>query len=257
MTIPKYILLSIINTITTILPISNTAHINFLKNIFETNIFNHQTSFYITINIGIIFSIIYILTKLIYIDKNILSKLNIKKIKIFTYITITSLIPITLYYILYKHTSYLQTHFFIKKLTPIFCIINAFILLIANKNINKEKNIKLSNLIFINIINTLSIIPGISNISLTLLTTKLLKYSKRQSIIITLLTTLFYAIYLFIPQITQLTYPIYSYIISIITTLIISKIFINYLIRLYSNNKLSKISIYLIFLSIFILYWFR
>lgn len=257
MTIPKYILLSIINTITTILPISNTAHINFLKNIFETNIFNHQASFYITINIGIIFSIIYILTKLIYIDKNILSKSNIKKIKIFTYITITSLIPITLYYILYKHTSYLQTHFFIKKLTPIFCIINAFILLIANKNINKEKNIKLSNLIFINIINTLSIIPGISNISLTLLTTKLLKYSKRQSIIITLLTTLFYAIYLFIPQITQLTYPIYSYIISIITTLIISKIFINYLIRLYSNNKLSKISIYLIFLSIFILYWFR
>lgn len=257
MTIPKYILLSIINTITTILPISNTAHINFLKNIFETNIFNHQTSFYITINIGIIFSIIYILTKLIYIDKNILSKSNIKKIKIFTYTTITSLIPITLYYILYKHTSYLQTHFFIKKLTPIFCIINAIILLIANKNINKEKNIKLSNLIFINIINTLSIIPGISNISLTLLTTKLLKYSKRQSIIITLLTTLFYAIYLFIPQITQLTYPIYSYIISIITTLIISKIFINYLIRLYSNNKLSKISIYLIFLSIFILYWFR
>ena len=257
MTIPKYILLSIINTITTILPISNTAHINFLKNIFETNIFNHQTSFYITINIGIIFSIIYILTKLIYIDKNILSKSNIKKIKIFTYITITSLIPITLYYILYKHTSYLQTHFFIKKLTPIFCIINAFILLIANKNINKEKNIKLSNLIFINIINSLTIIPGISNISLTLLTTKLLKYSKRQSIIITLLTTLFYAIYLFIPQITQLTYPIYSYIISIITTLIISKIFINYLIRLYSNNKLSKISIYLIFLSIFILYWFR
>ena len=257
MTIPKYILLSIINTITTILPISNTAHINFLKNIFETNIFNHQTSFYITINIGIIFSIIYILTKLIYIDKNILSKSNIKKIKIFTYITITSLIPITLYYILYKHTSYLQTHFFIKKLTPIFCIINAIILLIANKNINKEKNIKLSNLIFINIINSLTIIPGISNISLTLLTTKLLKYSKRQSIIITLLTTLFYAIYLFIPQITQLTYPIYSYIISIITTLIISKIFINYLIRLYSNNKLSKISIYLIFLSIFILYWFR
>ena len=93
MTIPKYILLSIINTITTILPISNTAHINFLKNIFETNIFNHQTSFYITINIGIIFSIIYILTKLIYIDKNILSKSNIKKIKIFTYTTITSLIP--------------------------------------------------------------------------------------------------------------------------------------------------------------------
>ena len=257
MTIPKYILLSIINTITTILPISNTAHINFLKNIFETNIFNHQTSFYITINIGIIFSIIYILTKLIYIDKNILSKSNIKKIKIFTYTTITSLIPITLYYILYKHTSHLQSQFFIKKLTPIFCIINAFILLIANKNINKEKNIKLSNLIFINIINSLTIIPGISNISLTLLTTKLLKYSKRQSIIITLLTTLFYAIYLFNPQITQLTYPIYSYIISIITTLIISKIFINYLIRLYSNNKLSKISIYLIFLSIFILYWFR
>ena len=257
MTIPKYILLSIINTITTILPISNTAHINFLKNIFETNIFNHQTSFYITTNIGIIFSIIYILTKLIYIDKNILSKSNIKKIKIFTYTTITSLIPITLYYILYKHISNLQSQFFIKKLTPIFCIINAFILLIANKNINKEKNIKLSNLIFINIINSLTIIPGISNISLTLLTTKLLKYSKRQSIIITLLTTLFYAIYLFIPQITQLTYPIYSYIISIITTLIISKIFINYLIRLYSNNKLSKISIYLIFLSIFILYWFR
>ena len=100
MTIPKYILLSIINTITTILPISNTAHINFLKNIFETNIFNHQASFYITINIGIIFSIIYILTKLIYIDKNILSKSNIKKIKIFTYTTNTSLIPITLYYIL-------------------------------------------------------------------------------------------------------------------------------------------------------------
>ena len=159
--------------------------------------------------------------------------------------------------ILYKHISNLQSQFFIKKLTPIFCIINAFILLIANKNINKEKNIKLSNLIFINIINSLTIIPGISNISLTLLTTKLLKYSKRQSIIITLLTTLFYAIYLFIPQNTQLTYPIYSYIISIITTIIISKIFINYLIRLYSNNKLSKISIYLIFLSIFILYWFR
>lgn len=257
MTIPKYIILSIINTITTILPISNSAHINFLKNIFETNIFNHQESFYITINIGIIFSIIYILIKLIKFDKKILSISNINKVKILTYTTITSLIPITLYYILHKHTSYLQSQFFIKKLTPIFCIINAVILLIANKNINKEKNIKLSNLIFVNIINSLTIIPGISNISLTLLTTKLLKYSKRQSIIITLLTTLFYTLYLFIPQITQITYPIYSYIICIITTIIISKIFISYLIRLYNNNKLSKISIYLIILSIFILYWFR
>lgn len=257
MTIPKYIILSIINTITTILPISNPAHINFLKNIFETNIFNHQISFYITTNIGIIFPIIYILIKLITFDKKLLSKPNINKIKILTYIIITSLIPITSFYLISKYTTYFQSRFFIKKITPIICIINAILLLLSNKNNNKEKNIKLSNLIFINIINTLSIIPGISNITLTLLTTKLLNYSKKQSIIITLLTSLFYSLYLFIPQTTQLTYPIHSYIICILTTIIISKITINYLIRLYNNNKLSNLSLYLIISSIFILYWFR
>lgn len=257
MTIPKYIILSIINTITTILPISNPAHINFLKNIFETNIFNHQISFYITTNIGIIFPIIYILIKLITFDKKLLSKPNINKIKILTYIIITSLIPITSFYLISKYTTYFQSRFFIKKITPIICIINAILLLLSNKNNNKEKNIKLSNLIFINIINTLSIIPGISNITLTLLTTKLLNYSKKQSIIITLLTSLFYSLYLFIPQTTQLTYPIHSYIMCILTTIIISKITINYLIRLYNNNKLSNLSLYLIISSIFILYWFR
>lgn len=257
MTIPKYIILSIINTITTILPISKPAHINFLKNIFETNIFNHQNSFYITINIGIIFPIIYILTKLIKFDKKLLSKPNINKIKKLTYILITSIIPLTSFYLLPKNATYIQSQFFTTKITPIICIINAILLILSNKNNNKEKNIKLSNLIFINIINTLSIIPGISNITLTLLTTKLLKYSKRQSIIITLLTSLFYSLYLFIPQINQQTYPIHSYIICIVTTIIISKITINYLIRLYNNDKLSKLSLYLIILSIFILYWFR
>lgn len=257
MTIPKYIILSIINTITTILPISNTAHLNFLKNIFETNIFNHPNTFFITLNLGITLSSIYILGNMIKLEKKIISKPNINKLKTLLLILISSLIPIIITTIVSKLLPYFHTQFFIKKITPIICIINAVILILCNKNTNKDKKIKPSHLIIINIINSLSLIPGLSNISLTLLTTKLLKYSKKQSIIITILTTLLYSFYLFILQINNLTYPIYIYIISILTTTVTSKIFINYLIRIYNNDKLHKISIYLIILSIFILYWFR
>lgn len=257
MTISKYIITSIINTISIILPISNNAHINIIKNTFETNIFNHPTSFFLTINIGITIPIIYILIKEIKIDKNILKKQNIKKLKLIPYFSITTIIPIIIFIISNKLLPVFNTKFFITKITPIIIILNAIIILIINKNSNKEKNIKLSHLIFINIINSLSIIPGLSNISLTLFTTYILKFSKKQSLLITLLTTLFYTLYLFIIQINNFTYPLHIYIICIITTIITSKIFLNYLIRLYNKNKLSKISIYLIIISLLTLYWFR
>ena len=252
MTITKYIILSILYAIT--IPISPTGHILLLKNIFNTNIFNHTYSFFILINTGIIFSITYILFKSS--KKIILSKQNIKlslnnliNILLLTFIPlITTLLLKNLLPIIYKQPL---------KLIPFTFIINAILLFTNTKKNNQINKPKRIHFIITGIISSLSILPGLSNIILLLSIFRLLKYEKKYAIKITLITTLITSIILSTYYIKHITLPLYPYIICILTIAIISYYSLKEFITLYTNNKIKRLILYLILISLFTMYWFR
>lgn len=252
MTITKYIILSILYAIT--IPISPTGHILLLKNIFNTNIFNHHYSFYILINTGIIFSITYLLLKS---SKKIkLSKQNIKISLInLTNILLLTITPLTIILLL-KNT--LPTIYkYHLKIIPITFILNAILLFINSKKnfkINKPKRI---HFIITGIISTISILPGLSNIILLLSIFKILKYDKKYAIKITLINTLLTSIILTTYHIKYITIPFYPYIICILLITIISYYSLKEFITLYTNNKIKRLILYLILISLFTMYWFR
>lgn len=252
MTITKYIILSIIHAIS--IPLSPTGHILLFKNIFYTNIFNHNYQFFILINSGIIFSITYILLK--DTKKIKLTKKNIKiSLNNLINITLLSIIPLALIYLLKNIIPNIYKYHL--KIIPITFIINAIILLIIQKKNDKIKQPKKIHFIITGIINSLSILPGLSNILILLFVFKILKYDKTYTIKITLIHTLLTSLILTIYHIKHITIPLYPYIICIITITIISYYSLKEFISLYKNNKLKRLIFYLILISLLTMYYFR
>lgn len=252
MTIPKYILLSIIYSIP--LPISNNAHIFILKDIFNTNIFNHHYTFYTIINSGIIFSLLYIFNKNKTSYK--ITKHNIK-ISISNLINILFLSTIPLLITLLFKNIIPTLYKYHLKIIPISLITTSIFLFIISKSNYIPKKLKTIHFIITGIVNTLSIIPGQSTIITTLLMFRLFKLDKKTSIKYTLISTIITTISITLYHINKITFPLYPYTICIITISVISYYSLNKFIKLYISNKLKRLILSLILISIFIMYWFR
>ena len=251
MKIIKYLILSIITSITSIFPISYKGHIIFLQNFFNTKIFNYEeiNSFML---FGVLIVFIYLIIKEI-INKKILKRKKKYLFKFILFIIINYLINIFIY-LKFSNISF-------KKIPWIFIILSILLIFIRNKKSNNKKynEISIKNLLVIIIINIIGLILNLPIFITTLLGCLLCKIETN--------TSLIYAILISIPLLIIDSYKGIIYVfktndivymlISLIIVIIISIFTFNKFKELLINNKLFKISIYLITLALFIMYWFR
>lgn len=251
MKIIKYLILSIITSITSIFPISYKGHIIFLQNFFNTKIFNYEeiNSFML---FGVLIVFIYFIIKEI-ISKKVLKRKKKYLFKFILFIIINYLINIFIY-LKFSNISF-------KKIPWIFIILSILLIFIRNNKSNNKKynEISIKNLFVIIIINILGLILNLPIFITTLLGCLLCK--------IEINTSLIYAILMSIPLLIIDSYKGIIYVfrtndsvymlISLIIVIIISIFTFNKFKELLINNKLFKISIYLIALALFIMYWFR
>ena len=251
MKIIKYLILSIITSITSIFPISYKGHIIFLQNFFNTKIFNYEeiNSFML---FGVLIVFIYFIIKEI-ISKKVLKRKKKYLFKFILFIIINYLINIFIY-LKFSNISF-------KKIPWIFIILGILLIFIRNNKSNNKKynEISIKNLFVIIILNILGLILNLPIFITTLLGCLLCK--------IEINTSLIYAILMSIPLLIIDSYKGIIYVfrtndsvymlISLIIVIIISIFTFNKFKELLINNKLFKISIYLITLALFIMYWFR
>lgn len=220
----KTIILSIIIPLLELLTFNYTYHINLLDKVFNTKIFHlpNKTPYLIGITIALI----------LYTIKNTkLTKKTFKHTYKYLFLIPTILLPIIN--------------------IKLSIILIPIILFLINKNNHTKETLSIKNIISINIINLLTLINIPIFIS-TLLACKINKISKKESLKI----SIFLMILNNLKYIVNLTIDNYT-IISIILSTIVSTYFINKLINIYNQNKLHKISIILILIILFKLYWFR
>lgn len=257
----KYILISIIGSITNLLPISYSTHIYIFQNLLNTNIFNDNiliNSIYISIPLSIIYTykkdiLKYISTPIKYLITKDKTKYK-KNILILNYLLITTILSTITYTLVPKISLNIKN-------IPIYLIILSIIIFFSTNKKNSNKNIiTLKTSIIFGTSNILTFIPTISPLCSNLLVSKLLKYNKSFSLKYSLLSLIPIYIIKSIPILKYLlsNQEYLAYILLTITiTTIISIKTINYLKYLYNQNKLYKLSIYLILLSLFLLYWYR
>lgn len=245
-----YLILGIIGSIFNILPLSYSAHITLFKNLLNTKIFNYSS-------LNSLFVLPSLIAILLTMTKQLPPKSkNFKKyLKVFFKV----LIPLTISLIIHL--------FFNKdnKLTinniPIIFLLTAFLLFFTkNKSHNKtltELNIK--NIITLTLLNLLTFINGLPLLIINLLGCYLCKLNKDSSIKYSLTI---YAFHLLLDSSAGINYlfltkDLIPLSISLFISTILSLSLIKYLIKLINNNKLFKLSLYLILIAIFTIFWFR
>ena len=231
-------------------------HIFILNEIFNTTIFNDRI-FPIFSNIGVVLAFLIYLSNdifliiknnYLYIKSKKKEKLKYKKIFNYSIYFLISLIPIT-----YFSNS--------MKNILISLLISALSLIIFTfkKGTKSIKDITIKNIIFISLIQILINIFNISDLSVILLTCILCNIKKDISLKISLLYYSFISLFSF--TLTSFnTFESYLYLPYIIGTIITSLTTYYSILRIHSlnkKNKLWRLSIYFIILSLFILFWFR
>lgn len=256
----KYIILSIVGSLTNLLPISYSSHIFIYQNLFNTKIFENNTlinSIYISIPLSIILTYHKDIFSYLLIPFKVVIKKNKHKTQtnILKYLIITSILSTII-------SNFIPNLKLTIKNTPIYLFILAiFILLSTNKKgENKASKITLKDSIIYSLSRFFNIIPTISPLCSNLFISKILKLNKTTAIKYSLLTLIPFFLnksILIIKQITMEEEYIAYYLLTITITTIINLKTINYLKDIYYNNKLYKLSIYITLLAIFLLYWYR
>lgn len=252
MKIINYLILSIISSVTNILPISYYSHITLYQNLFNTKLFNHP-------ELNSLFIIAPIIAILITIIKTLPKKKLIKKkryyFKISLYIVLTLIIS-SITHLLFINYSKIT----VKNIPFILLLLSLLLFLTKNKtNTKKINELSIKNIIFINLFNLFSIIEGIPILITNLLSCYICKLNKESSIkfsFIVYLSSLIIDSYHGVIYLLSSVDIIYI-LISIFISTLISLSLIKYLIRLIKNNELYKLSIYLIITAILTIYWFR
>ena len=258
----KYIIISIIGSITNLLPISYSTHIYIYQNLFNTKIFDTPyliNTIYLSIPISILLTykkdilnnLLLPIKSLLKKDKNKYKK-QISNQNIFL---LTCILSTLITYFIPKFNKSLKT-------IPIYLFILSIIIFLSiNKNGSKKQNaLSLKDSFIFSISHILNSIPTISPLCSNLLISKYLNFNKSLSIKYSLLTLL--PIYL-IKSISSINYLLLNtnyipyYLLSILISTIINLKIINYLKDIYYNNKLYKLSIYTFLLGLYLLYWFR
>ena len=245
-------IISIISSITLILPISYESHIFLLKNIFNTKIFDNNL-FISSLNISL--AIFFIFINIKNIPK--LTKLSKEKKQSFN----------TIIKIIISTTLITLINLYIKKISiniKFICFTYFFTAFLLFLSTNKKGTKKLKDFSYFNsfcfpFLNILSIFQTIPPLCSNLLSSKILKLDKKTTLFYSTITIIPIYIIKSIPYIIKITnektliYLSISILLNIILMFPIYKYFKN----IYYKNKLCKLSIYLIILSTFLLFWFR
>lgn len=245
-----YLILSIIGSITNILPLSYSSHITLFKNLLNTKIFNNpkiNSLFILPSLIAILITIIkYLPTK-----KNKQNKT--KYLKTF-FIFIPTIIISLITNIIFKPYPSLKT------IPYLFLITSITLLITKNKPYNKTiYDLKYSNIIFLNLFNIFSLLTNLPSFLFNLVSCYLCKLSKESSI---KYSFIIYFFNLLPSSFNGLNYlfsssDIFYLLISITISTIISLSLIKYLINLIKQNQLKRLALYLLLLAIFTFIWFR
>jgi len=262
MSILKYLLIGIINSITNILPISYDSHIFIYQNTFNTKIFNNTTLVSL-LNLSTILAILIINHKIIisYLIKyiktsNKKSKTTHKKYsKLIRLLIFSSLLNVIIYLLIpHKITN-------LKNIACFYIITSLIILFSTNKKGTKTyKELTYKDSLLIGLSSLLTFIPTISPLCSTLFISSKLHLNKESALTFASFTIL---PILFINSTKGLinyiidTNHILNNSITILVSLFLSINIYNYLKKIYFKNKLYRLSIYCIILSLFIFIWFR
>lgn len=258
MNIITCIILSIITSITFFLNISTSTHIYILNNLLNTKIFTNQifiSSFYLFF----IFTILIIFKKKFFsLIKNIITKDKKKTkyyLKYLRIIIIISLIDTIIYYLVPHYSNSLKT------LPLSLTILSIIIFLSTNKKGNRKfHELTYFDSLFIGCSTILTFIPSINPLLCNLFFSKLRKINQNNSLIISFLSIIPLLIIKSIPSlifiIKSQNYYLYFFL-TFILSITISIKALKYFKYLYYQNKLYKLSIYIIILTLFLLYWYR
>lgn len=262
----KYIILGIIQGLTEPLPISSSGHIFLFKNIFETNLFN-SLDFEIISNFGSFLAILFIFRKDIFILLKHFFLYIIKKEKqyinnyLYCIKIIISSIPVGIIGLLFN--DYFEKNFLSLKILGFSFLVTALLLYsVKSKNGNKNSfEITIKDAIIIGLFQIITIIPGISRSGTVLVATLLCKIKKEDALKYTFMLYFPVSIgtlLLKIPTIVNTNNIMFiSYLIGMITSLIITYVSYKWLTNIVKNGKLYKFSIYCLFVSLFIFIYFR
>ena len=240
----KYIFLSIIISISEILPISKLGHFYIFNNTFNTNIFNDLTIVKLS-NLSLIICIILIFKKDIL---KLLKKNNLKYLKQ----SLILLIFPSISFILFNNFQ------FNIKIVGIFFVFMILLLIFSSnkKGTRQIKSITKKELIILSLLSSLYVFPGISKIGIIFSFLKFRKFDNKNifkySLILSLPINIITVILSIIIDFKKIQYNIVSYIFVLIITF-----FITYYLIKFKNikiNNLKKIVIYLTIITIITLF---
>lgn len=160
------ILFSFVQGISEFFPISSSFHLHLLEYILKKN---PPPSFFLICHLGTTFSIIFFLKKEIF-------KLNKKKILNFA----LALSPLFIGYIIYK--TFIPKDLNLK-ITSIFLIFSSFFLFLSSKKIKQTStSLKKKDVVFIGIMQTLALLPGISRSGITISAARFRKWEIKEAV---------------------------------------------------------------------------
>lgn len=254
----KYILLGIIQGITEPLPISSSAHLIIFKNIFNTHMFN-DFNFEIFANFGSFIAIVIIYYKdILKLINNCIRKTNNNDFKYILKLVISS-IPVGIIGFLFKDK--IESISSLKLISIAFIITAISLLLVRKINGNKkDKDITIKDAIIIGLFELIALIPGLSRSGMVLVGSLLCKLDNDTAFKYTFLLYLPISIASFILSIIDIGITsnlLLPYLTGTISSLIVTYYTFNWFKNYVKNGNLWKFAIYCIFLSIFILYYFR
>jgi len=267
MKIIKYIILGIIQGFTEPLPISSSGHVFVFKQLLNANEILNDLNFEIFVNFGSLIAIILIYWKdIINLIKGFFLYLKTKDKKYkdyfkYFFLIIIGCIPVGIAGIILKDKieSILSASFTIVGIS--FLITSLFLFLVKDiKGRKEDKDIKISDALFIGFAQVIALIPGISRSGTTLIAalsrdikrTPALKYSFMLYIPISL-GTMILGIKDMVetPNINDLLIP---YILAFIASGIVSYFSLRWFKNIMNKGKLIYFSIYCLILGLFVLF---
>lgn len=260
----KLIILSIIQGICEVLPISSSGHLILFKHLLNVN--SYGLTLEIILHLGSLFAVIYYYrNELFKLIKNSINYLkgnkNNKKyfellLNLFISTFITSIIALLF-------NSFIENTLSNILFLPIFFLITSILISFSN-NKNKIKSIyeiSIIDAIIIGLFQGIGIIPGISRSGITYFSLSLRKVNSNDSFKYSFLLFIPITFASFLNKLLSfssnevLTYPIYYYIISILISGFTTYFALKLFSKLLSKNKYYYFSIYLIILSSLILFF--
>ena len=262
MALIKYILLGIIQGITEPLPISSSAHLIILKNLFNTHMFN-DFNFEIFANFGSFIAILLIYYKDIYklIKNSIKHIIKKDKNKDFNYIIklIISTIPVGIIGFLFKDKIEAISSL---KLIGLSLLLTAIsLLLIRNVNGNKkDEDITIKDAIIIGLFELIALIPGLSRSGMVLVGSLLCKLNNNTALKYTFLLYMPISIATFSLSLFDLgtsSSLLVPYLSGTLSSLIVTYFTFNWFKKYVNQGNLWKFAIYCFIIGFFVLYYFR